>query len=73
MVRSLENEEDKMNMVTGFQLMRRSETELGALFHAFNQAVARSRPFTPQWADAVWNVNAVLRERKRRADGPALT
>lgn len=58
-------------MVTGFQLIRRSDAELSALFHAFNQAIARTTPFTREWADAVYSVETVLRERKRRADNPA--
>lgn len=60
-----------MKMVTGSELVRRSETELSALFHAFNQAVARKKPFTREWTDAVLSVDAVLRERKRRVDAPA--
>ena len=60
-----------MEMVTGFQLLRRSDDELSALFHAFNQAVARTKPFTREWSDAVYSVEKILRERKRRADNPA--
>jgi hypothetical protein len=60
-----------MKMVTGSELVRRSNSELSALFHAFNLAVARTKPFTREWSEAVLSVETVLRERKRRVDHPA--
>ena len=59
-------------MVTGFQLVRRSDNELSSLFAAFNLAMARTKPFTREWSEAVHAVEAVLRERKRRVDLPRL-
>ena len=60
-----------MEFVTGFQLIRKTDSELSALFHAFNQAVARREPFTREWGDALFSVNNILRERIRRADAPS--
>ena len=57
-----------MTMITAFELIRRSDDELGALFSSFNLAVARTRPFTKEWSDAVCAVETVLSERSRRAD-----
>jgi hypothetical protein len=35
-----------MEFVTGFQLIRKTDAELDALFQAFNQAIARKKPYT---------------------------
>jgi hypothetical protein len=59
-----------MEFVTGFQLIRKTDAELGALFQAFNQAIARKKPYTREWSDAVFWVDNLLGERKRRADAP---
>ena len=60
-----------MRFVTGSQLVRRSETELDALLLAFNQALARSRPFSEDWKDAQLSVENILSERRRRINAPA--
>jgi hypothetical protein len=57
-----------MKMVTGSELVRRSNSELSALCHAFHLAVASTKPFTREWSEAVLSVETVLRERKRRVD-----
>lgn len=57
-----------MTILTAYDLIRRSDDELGALFRTFNQAVARTRPFTKDWSDAVFAVDKILCERSRRAD-----
>ena len=45
-----------MEFVTGFQLIRKTDAELGALFQAFNQAIARKKLYTREWSDAVFSV-----------------
>ena len=60
-----------MRFVTGSQLVRRSETELDALLLAFNQALARSKPFSEDWKDAQLSVENILSERRRRIAVPA--
>lgn len=55
-----------MRFVAGSQLIRRSETELDALLLVFNQALARSRPFSEEWKDARLSVDNILSERRRR-------
>ena len=60
-----------MRFIAGSQLIRRSETELDALLLAFNQALARSKPFSEEWKDAQLSVDNILSERKRRANAPA--
>jgi hypothetical protein len=32
----------------------------------------RRKPFTRAWSDAVFSVDNILSERKRRVDGPSL-
>lgn len=59
-----------MQIITAYELMRRDDTELGALFRSFNLAMARTKPFTQEWRDAVCSVESILRERSRRADLP---
>jgi hypothetical protein len=59
-----------MRFVAGSQLVRRSETELDALLLAFNQALARSRPFSEEWKDARLSVDNILSERRRRIACP---
>lgn len=59
-----------MKLVTAFELIRRSDDDLGALFRSFNLAIARTKPFTRDWSDAVCAVDSILRERRRRADLP---
>lgn len=54
--------------ITAFELMRRSDDELGTLFHHFNLALGRKRPFSKEWSDADWAVDNILSERSRRAD-----
>jgi hypothetical protein len=49
----------------------KTDSELSALFHTFNQTVARTKPFTREWGDAVFSVNNILRERIRRAVVPS--
>jgi hypothetical protein len=53
-------------------LGRRSESELGALLNAFNQALARAKPFSEEWADALLSVENILDERSGRLRRPAL-
>lgn len=60
-----------MRFLTGSELVRRSESELGALFMAFNQALAQTEPFSEEWRDAQLSVENILTERKRRANLPA--
>jgi hypothetical protein len=48
-----------MDFVTGFTLRRKTDGELSALFHAFNQALAAKKPFTREWGDAVISVNNI--------------
>lgn len=60
-----------MRLAAGSQLIRRSETELDALFLAFNMAVARTTPFSAEWKDAMLSVDNIISERKRRAALPA--
>jgi len=60
-----------MRFIAGSQLVRRSDAELGALLLAFNQALARSKPFTEEWKDAQLSVDNILCERKRRVNAPA--
>jgi len=60
-----------MRFVAGSQLIRRNETELDALFLAFNMAVARTEPFSKEWKDAMLSVDNIISERKRRASLPA--
>ena len=60
-----------MDFVTGFSLMCKTDGELSALFHAFNQVVARKKPFTREWGDAVISVNNILTEQNGRVDAPA--
>lgn len=60
-----------MRFLAGSELARRSDTELGALFAAFNQALARATPFSEDWKDARLSVENILAERKRRAHLPA--
>jgi hypothetical protein len=59
-----------MDFVTGFTLRRKTDGELSALFHAFNQALAVKKPFTREWGDAVISVNNILTEQTRRTDAP---
>lgn len=60
-----------MDFVTGFSLRRKTDGEVSALFQAFNQALARKKPFTREWANAVISVNNILTEQKRRVDARA--
>jgi len=55
-----------MRFVAGSQLVCRSETELDALLLGFNQALARSRPFSEEWKDARLSADNILSERRRR-------
>lgn len=59
-----------MNFVARSGLGRRSEYELGALLAAFNQALARAKPFTEEWYDALLSVENILDERICRASRP---
>jgi hypothetical protein len=52
-------------------LGRRSESELGALLAAFNQALARAKPFSEEWNDALLSVENILDERCGRLSRPA--
>jgi len=60
-----------MRFIAGSQLVRRSDAELGALFKAFNEALARAEPYSEDWKDALLSVDNILSERKRRVHAPA--
>jgi hypothetical protein len=53
-------------------LGRRSESELGALLAAWNQALAGAKPLSAEWHDAVLSVENILNERSSRLSRPAL-
>ena len=61
-----------MEFISRFQLIHKTDAELGALLHAFNQAIVRRKPFTRAWSDAVFSVDNILSERKRRVEPPGL-
>jgi hypothetical protein len=60
-----------MRFIPGSQLIRRSDAELGALFRAFNEALARAEPLSEEWKDAQLSVENILSERRRRLNAPA--
>ena len=51
-------------------LGRRSESELSALLAAWNQALARAKPFSAEWHDALYSVENILGERSSRLSRP---
>ena len=59
-----------MGFIAGSQLVRRSDAELGALFKAFNDALARATPYSEDWKDACLSVDSIIAERKRRVNAP---
>jgi hypothetical protein len=61
-----------MEFISRFQLAHKTDAKLGALLHAFNQAIARRKPFTREWSNLVFSVDNILSERKRRVEPPGL-
>lgn len=59
-----------MSFLTVAELARRSESELGALVHSFNAALACCQPFSREWNEARAGVDAALTERRRRIERP---
>jgi hypothetical protein len=59
-----------MKFIAASELVRRSESELGALLAVWNRALARAKPCSEEWKDALLSVDNIIRERTGRLDRP---